>query len=97
MKEFDVQIPMILNAVNGILLMTVFFLVRICWGWSCILVMAYQVYSKKWYADPNFPTTVMIITFAINMALNTLNCVWLSKMVKIAKKMAGVGAKKKDN
>jgi len=37
----------------------------------------------------------MIITFSINMALNTLNCVWLNKMVKIAKKMAGVGASKK--
>lgn len=95
MKEFEVQIPMILNAINGILLMLVFFLVRICWGWSCILIMAYQVYSKKWYADPNFPKTVMIITFSINMALNTLNCVWLNKMVKIAKKMAGVGASKK--
>lgn len=90
-KEFECDIPMIFNAVNGGLLILVFFLVRIVWGWSCIAIMGYQIIVNKWMFDPEFPKLVMFLTFLINIALNTLNYIWLGKMVKIAKKMAGIG------
>lgn len=93
-KEFECDIPMLFNALNGVLLIVVFFLVRIVWGWSCITILGYQILAKKWIFDPRFPKLVMLLTFLINMALNTLNCVWLSKMVKIAMKMAGIGGSK---
>ncbi|XBW35245.1 hypothetical protein QEN19_000809 [Hanseniaspora menglaensis] len=90
-KEFECDIPMVLNALNGIALIIVFFLVRIVWGWSCIIIMGYNIVSKKVFLDPKFPAFIMFATFLINMALNTLNCIWLSKMVRIAMKMAGLG------
>ncbi|KAL3230837.1 hypothetical protein RNJ44_01286 [Nakaseomyces bracarensis] len=76
-------IPMWLNAINGLLLLTVFFSVRIVWGWGCNLLLLRQV----WRARSQMPIVVGGIVISLNITMSLLNVVWFSKMLKIAKKM----------
>lgn len=77
-------VPMWVNALNGLLLLLTFFLVRIVWGFSAILILAHQM----WKVRSTLPVTESVILCALNFILNTLNVFWLSKMLKLAKKMA---------
>ncbi|KAH3902482.1 Tda4p SCDLUD_000059 [Saccharomycodes ludwigii] len=81
----NIKIPTWFNVLNGISLILVFFLVRIVWGFTAISVLAYQAY-KIW---DEVPHGLMSIILMINFLLDFLNIFWLSKMLKIAKKMLG--------
>lgn len=77
-------VPFWFNVLNGLLLMAVFFTVRIVWGFAAILLLLQQM----WKVRDQLPMCQTIILLSINVILNTLNIFWFSKMVKIAKKMA---------
>lgn len=69
-------------AVNGILLLVTFFLVRILWGFYAVIVLSFDIWKVKQYIHPFFPIAVL----SLNLALDFLNLYWFSKMVAIAKK-----------
>ncbi|CAR27583.1 hypothetical protein ZYGR_0N00640 [Zygosaccharomyces rouxii] len=77
-------VPFWFNVLNGLLLMAVFFIVRILWGFAAIVLLVQQM----WKVRDQLPIFQTFILLSINMILNTLNVFWFSKMYKIAKKMA---------
>lgn len=70
--------------INGLLLMVVFFVVRILWGFYAVSQVAYSLWHSRDLVHPFFP----IVVLSINLMLNALNVFWFYKMVKIAKKKA---------
>ncbi|SCU89568.1 LAFA_0E19174g1_1 [Lachancea sp. 'fantastica'] len=83
-------VPLWFNALNGALLILTFFLVRIVWGFSAVIILVRQLWKERALLPVWLPITVM----PLNIALNCLNLVWLNKMVRIAKKMAARSRKK---
>lgn len=77
-------VPFWFNVLNGLLLMGVFFTVRILWGFSAIVLLMQQM----WKVRDQLPKLQTFILLSLNLTLNILNLFWFSKMVKIAKKMA---------
>lgn len=85
-------VPMWLNAINGALLIVVFFVVRVLWGFSAIILLI----GKLWQARAELPTWIPMTIVPLNLALDALNLFWLTKMVQIARKMAKGGAHKRE-
>ncbi|SCU94177.1 LANO_0E05952g1_1 [Lachancea nothofagi CBS 11611] len=77
-------VPMWFNALNGVLLILTFFTVRIVWGFSAIVILI----RKLWVESDVLPLWLPSTVVPLNLALNTLNVIWLNKMIRIAKKMA---------
>ena len=69
-------------AVNGILLIVVFFLVRIVWGFYAVILVARDMYAVLGHGSLFFPFAILLL----NVALDFLNVYWFSKMLAIAKK-----------
>lgn len=67
-------------AVNGLLLIFVFFVVRIVWGIYAIGLLIIDFYAIRDKVHPFFPIVVIVL----NMSLNVLNIYWFSKMINIA-------------
>ncbi|SCW03745.1 LAFE_0G17282g1_1 [Lachancea fermentati] len=84
-------VPTWFNMANGLLLMLVFFLVRIVWGFAAIVILCYQL----WVWRAIIPNWLPFTLVPLNFGMDALNVFWLSKMVKIAKKMANGGSKSK--
>lgn len=84
-----VQVPLILNIINGLCLMTVFFSVRIVWGNIANIFL----FKNMWNARDRVPVIRSVIMVTLNFILNTLNLIWFSKMIKIAKKLAAKSKK----
>ncbi|CCD24345.1 Tda4p NDAI_0D00310 [Naumovozyma dairenensis CBS 421] len=78
-------IPTWVNVLNGLMLLVVFFLVRIAWGTLATLMIV----KNMWHVKHQIPLISAFILMSINVLLNGLNFVWFSKMIKIAKKLAG--------
>ncbi|OBA22487.1 DUF887-domain-containing protein [Metschnikowia bicuspidata var. bicuspidata NRRL YB-4993] len=78
-------------AVNGILLIVVFFAVRILWGFYAVSLVAYDMYAVLDQDWKLFPVVILLL----NVALDFLNLYWFSKMLAIAKKKIS-GAKTKE-
>lgn len=72
-------------AVNGIILLVVFFSVRILWGFTAAVLVARDMYLVRDKALWFFPFSIL----GLNLALDFLNVYWFSKMVAIAKKKLG--------
>lgn len=75
-------------AINGILLIVVFFSVRIVWGFYAITLAALDMYAVRDQAPLFFPLSIVLL----NVALDILNVYWFTKMLAIAKKKL-MGAK----
>lgn len=71
---------------NGLVLMAVFFVVRIVWGFRAIYLVLWSLYLR--WDTLLAPAHVPVIVVGLNMFLNVLNVFWFLKMVKIARKQA---------
>ncbi|QLQ78599.1 hypothetical protein HG537_0A08460 [Torulaspora globosa] len=76
-------VPLWVNALNGLLLMTTFFCVRILWGFIGVSILIFQMYKVR-NALPIIQSAILCV---LNLILNTLNLFWFYKMLKLAKKM----------
>lgn len=83
------QVPMWLNAANGLCLLLVFFVVRICWG-SLANLLLYRQILKAWELLPTYRAVGLL---ALNIVLTLLNYLWFYKMVRIAQKLAAKSKK----
>ncbi|CCH46101.1 putative membrane protein [Wickerhamomyces ciferrii] len=73
-------VPFQVQAINGLLLMITFFVVRIIWGFYAIFkvsIQFYQVWDK-------LPIWLPLSIVGLNFALDVLNVYWFKKMVSIA-------------
>lgn len=77
-------------AINGILLLVTFFLVRILWGFYAVILLALDIYKVREHVHPFFPIAIL----GLNILLDVLNVYWFSKMVAIAKKKLNGGKTK---
>lgn len=71
-----------LQTVNNVVLLLMFFVARICWGWLQIGRLVYDFYQV--HADPRFLPLETLIIVGGNLVLDVLNVVWFSTMVSIA-------------
>lgn len=99
-KELSLQgvkIPSTSNLLNGLTLMLVFFMVRICWGNVALVLYITECYQ---FVDSFNVTSLSLVGVLImcNIVLNTLNIFWFKKMVKLAAKLSkgGKTTKKQD-
>lgn len=76
-------VPVWFNMINGLLLLVVFFTIRIVWGFTGVLILIGQM----WKVRDQLPRIQPLILLFLNFALNTLNVFWFMKMIKLAKKM----------
>lgn len=77
-------VPLWFNVLNGVLLISVFFLVRLVWGFIAVAILIHEM----WQVWDQIPLYVSAIILGINVSLDILNVHWFSKMLRIAKKMA---------
>lgn len=77
-------VPTWFNVLNGILLILVFFLVRLVWGFIAVGILIKEM-LEVWDEIPLYVSSVIL---GINISLDLLNIHWFSKMLRIAKKMA---------
>ena len=78
------RIPLLFNALNGICLLVVFFVVRLVWGNIANVIF----FKQMWNVRHSLPMVRSIILIFLNFTLNILNFVWFGKMIKIARKIA---------
>lgn len=71
--------------INGLLLLVVFFFVRLVWGVYAVWVVAHDMVAVGLELDLLLPLLIL----PLNIMLNALNVFWFYKMVKIAKRKAG--------
>lgn len=69
-------------AINGLLLLVVFFTVRILWGFYAVIVLSFDLWAVLDQVNIFFPAAVLLL----NASLDILNLYWFSKMLAIAKK-----------
>jgi hypothetical protein len=84
-------VPAWFQLLNGLLLMVVFFFVRIIWGFYAI----FSVSKDFWYVE-DYPKWVMVSVVFLNVSLDSLNVLWFKKMLRIAAKKIAAKDKKKD-
>ncbi|CDR42158.1 CYFA0S08e04258g1_1 [Cyberlindnera fabianii] len=69
-------------AINGLLVIITFFIVRIVWGFYAIYLVVFDMWAVKdevsWF--------LCIVIVGLNFALDALNLFWFQKMVAIAAK-----------
>lgn len=79
-------VPFYIQAINGLLLMITFFIVRIVWGFFAIYKVSGQLYAVK----DQLPFWLIFSIVGLNFALDALNVYWFKKMIAIAvKKFSG--------
>ncbi|SCV02074.1 LAMI_0G15654g1_1 [Lachancea mirantina] len=84
-------VPMWFNALNGVMLILTFFVVRILWGFTAIIILC----KKLWVARDRLPWWIPVTVLILNFSLDALNVFWLMKMIKIAQKMLNGDARSK--
>lgn len=86
LRWFGLKIPGLIpesfQLVNNAILILIFFLVRICFGWY----QAFTLFSDFYYLWDHelFSPFSAVIIFTGNMVLNVLNIYWFYRMVKVA-------------
>lgn len=92
-------LPDSIELINNIILILIFFFVRILWGWYQVGMLAYDFWLAK--DDPRFTTFGAVIILLCNGVLDILNVFWFSKMMVVAittlKQMFGYTTKNKDD
>lgn len=76
-----------LVTVNGLLLIVVFFTVRIVWGFYAVALVAIDMWRVLDQDLVVYPVCVLLL----NVALDVLNVYWFTKMLAIAKKKISGG------
>lgn len=84
-------VPSWFQIANGLLLILVFFFVRIIWGFYAIYLV-----SIEFLAVDDYPKYMLAMIVFLNFSLDTLNVYWFSKMIQIAVKTFKGKEKKKD-
>ncbi|SLA43712.1 TLC domain [Mycobacteroides abscessus subsp. abscessus] len=74
--------------INGLLLMVVFFFIRIIWGFYAIAQLAIDMTYSLDQINKLIPATLLVLNFG----LDVLNVFWFYKMVRIARKKASKGS-----
>lgn len=92
-----VQVPAFLNLLNGLILIVVFFLVRICWGNVALTLYL----AECFHFVESFSVSGLLLVGGLvmcNVVLNALNVFWFNKMIRLAFKLARgtAEAKKRD-
>ncbi|VVT49500.1 uncharacterized protein SAPINGB_P002300 [Magnusiomyces paraingens] len=77
--------------INGVLLLSTFFFVRIAWGFYQAFRVAYDVLYLE-VATRQYPLWVAIGVLAANLSLDFLNVFWFYKMVLLAKRALSTGS-----
>lgn len=67
---------------NNIILILIFFFIRICWGWFQVGKLALDLYPRR--HEPGFTTIGAIIILSCNLILDILNIFWFTKMLTVA-------------
>ncbi|OBZ75274.1 putative TLC domain-containing protein C17A2.02c [Grifola frondosa] len=78
-----------LQYVNGVFLLLTFFCARIVYGWYMTLGFWQTLYGVR----GTVPSAYLLVYFVGNLALNTLNVIWLYKMVFALRKRFEVDVK----
>lgn len=68
--------------INNIILILIFFFIRICWGWYQVFRLGIDLYDAQ--NEANFTTIGAIIILSCNFILDILNVFWFSKMMTVA-------------
>ncbi|CAL9728650.1 hypothetical protein MOUN0_E02674 [Monosporozyma unispora] len=89
-----VKVPLWFNALNGVCLMAVFFIVRIVWGNLAQFMFFYQMFKYR-HEMSTLKATLSFVLALVTLVLNMLNFFWFDKMLKIAKKLASPSNKNK--
>lgn len=88
--KFDVLSETV-KLINNIILILIFFFIRICWGWYQVGRLGIDLYAAR--NSEGFTTTGAIIILTCNSVLDILNVYWFTKMMIVAietlKKMFG--------
>lgn len=88
--KFDVLSETV-KLINNVILILIFFFIRICWGWYQVGRLAIDFYAAK--NTEGFTTIGAVIILTCNSVLDVLNVYWFSKMMIVAietlKKMFG--------
>ncbi|CUA68121.1 hypothetical protein RSOLAG22IIIB_03360 [Rhizoctonia solani] len=77
----------LLQAVNGIILLAVFFAVRVCYG----LYMSFDFFQTLLAVRGSIPIGIVLTYGLGNIALNVLNLFWFTKMIAALRKRFGKG------
>lgn len=81
--------------INGIFLITAFFIVRLVWGVYATIKSIFLCWPERSY----YPFWLLPMVYILNLGFQFLNFMWFSKMVKLATRMLSGKAtneKKKD-
>ena len=79
--KFDV-LSEFTKLINNVILILIFFFIRICWGWYQVIVLGIDLYAAK--DVEGFPTAGALIILSCNFVLDILNVYWFSKMMIVA-------------
>lgn len=92
-------LPNLLELLNNIILILIFFFIRILWGWYQVGMLGIDFYAAK--DDPRFTLWGACVILFCNGVLDILNVFWFSKMLTVAittlKQMFGFAEKNKDD
>ncbi|QPG75970.1 hypothetical protein FOA43_003356 [Brettanomyces nanus] len=77
---------------NGLLLMTTFFLSRCVWG----IYVSIKIFRLCMQYKDRMPVLFIPVIFTLNIGFHILNLYWFSKMVLLATRRVGVDDRKKD-
>lgn len=85
--------------INNIILILIFFFIRICWGWYQVGRLAIDLYANM--DKPGFTCIGAFIILGCNLVLDILNVYWFGKMMTVAietlKQMFGLSEKDNEN
>ncbi|ODQ67578.1 DUF887-domain-containing protein [Nadsonia fulvescens var. elongata DSM 6958] len=75
------NVPEIFKIINGICLLVTFFSARIVWGFYQVYQITFQIFTNQ--ALEGFPLWLPITMLVANFALDCLNVIWFTKMIKL--------------
>lgn len=75
----------VIQLLNNVMLICIFFGARIAWGWLKIYELAFDFYKVR--NDPRFLFTESLVIVSGNFILDVLNVVWFSQMASVAKRI----------
>ncbi|AOA65209.1 hypothetical protein PP7435_CHR4-0149 [Komagataella phaffii CBS 7435] len=92
--KFPTWISDTVKLINNIILILLFFLIRICWGWYQVFRLANDFYGAR--GDPRLNWFNVGVILGSNLVLDLLNFYWFGKMLTVAintlRKMFGAKA-----
>ncbi|KAG0677466.1 hypothetical protein C6P41_003261 [Kluyveromyces marxianus] len=93
-RTLAAKICNVIQLVNNIILIVVFFAARICWGFYQFFRLCKDFYAVR--NDPHFlPLDTSIIVVG-NLSLDVLNLIWMSSMLAVAARIIKKGGKVQD-